>query len=86
MCAGGVEGEEGAAGLSESTALVDALRRLWKKLVRCRSRSLVPGCLTEPAIKKTSSSAEDNYIIIIILIIIIIIIMMMIIIIYRRSS
>ncbi len=56
VCAGGVEGEEGAAGLSESTVLVDVLRRLWKKLVRCRSRSLVPGCLTEPAMAKTSSS------------------------------
>ena len=93
VCAGGVEGEEGAAGLSESTVLVDVLRRLWKKLVRCLSMSFVPACLIEPAIQKTSCSAEENYILTVILFIIIMIIMMMMIIIttiimiiYRRCS
>lgn len=48
VCAGGVEGDEGRAVLSESEFFADVRLRLWKKLERCRSTSFAAGCLAEP--------------------------------------
>ena len=53
VCAGGVEGDEGRAALSESNVFADVRLRLWKKLDRCRSKSLAAGCLAEP-VRKTA--------------------------------
>lgn len=49
VCAGGVEGDDGRAVLSESAFFADVRLRLWKKLERCRSTSFAAGCLAEPA-------------------------------------